>query len=395
MNLLNDDALNDSLLNDYALKLDHLKQQGNSRQFSCNVQQGRMIEIQGHSMLNLASNDYLGLAADLSLREQFFDETPNQLRRMSSSSSRLLTGNFPEYELLEANLSQAFHGRAALLFNSGYHMNIGILPALSDSKTLILADKLVHASMIDGIRLSAAKYVRYRHNDLNHLSQLLQQYHADEAFDRIIVVTESIFSMDGDETDLAELVRIKRQFAKVMLYVDEAHAIGVRGENGLGCAEQYGVIDEIDLLVGAFGKALASVGGYLICHSIIREYLINSMRPLIFSTAQPPICMAWTHFIFQHVLGLKPQRQHLQQISQNLQQTVRAKGFDCPSTSHIVPVIIGESQKTVEKARQLQQAGFYIMPVRPPTVPKHSSRLRISLTSPVNQADLDQLVRLL
>lgn len=138
------------------------------------------------------------------MREQFFDETPNEQRRMSSTSSRLLTGNFPEYEQLEASLGQAFHGRAALLFNSGYHMNIGILPALADSKTLILADKLIHASMIDGIRLSTAKYVRYRHNDLAHLMQLLQKYHDDEAFDRIIVVTESIFSMDGDETDLAE-----------------------------------------------------------------------------------------------------------------------------------------------------------------------------------------------
>ncbi|CAB1216754.1 8-amino-7-oxononanoate synthase [Acinetobacter bouvetii] len=384
-----------NLLNDYAMKLDALKQQGNLRQFSTNIQQGRMIDIHGQQMLNLSSNDYLGLAADLTLREQFFDERPNALRRMSSSSSRLLTGNFPEYEQLEAHLSQAFHGRAALLFNSGYHMNIGILPALSDSKTLILADKLVHASMIDGIRLSTAKYVRYRHNDLNHLSQLLHKYHTDEAFDRIIVVTESIFSMDGDETDLAELVRIKQQFAKVMLYVDEAHAIGVRGEQGLGCAEQYDVIDDIDLLVGTFGKALASVGGYLICHPIIREYLINSMRPLIFSTAQPPICMAWTDFIFQKVLSLNSQRQHLNRVSQQLQKAVKNQGFDCPSTSHIVPVIIGESQKTVEKAKQLQHAGFYIMPVRPPTVPKHSSRLRISLTSQVNATDIDQLVALL
>ena len=384
-----------NLLNDYAAKLDELKQQGNLRQFTSNVQHGRMIEIKNQKMLNLSSNDYLGLASNLSLREQFFDETPNELRIMSSSSSRLLTGNFPEYEQLENGLSQAFHGRAVLLFNSGYHMNIGILPALSDSKTLILADKLVHASMIDGIRLSTAKYVRYRHNDLQHLTQLLQTYHADEAFDRIIVVTESIFSMDGDETDLAELVRIKKQFAKVMLYVDEAHAIGVRGEQGLGCAEQYAVIEDIDLLVGTFGKALASVGGYLICHPIIREYLINSMRPLIFSTAQPPICMAWTDFIFQKVLTLKNERQHLNNISQSLQQVVLSKGFACPSTSHIVPVIIGESQKTVEKAMQLQQAGFYIMPVRPPTVPKHSSRLRISLTTQVSQTDLDQLVTLL
>jgi len=384
-----------NLLNDYAAKLDELKQQGNLRQFTSNIQQGRVIEIKNQKMLNLSSNDYLGLACDLKLREQFFDETPNELRIMSSSSSRLLTGNFPEYEQLESNLIQAFHGRAAQLFNSGYHMNIGILPALSDSKTLILADKLIHASMIDGIRLSSAKYVRYRHNDLSHLTQLLQNYHADESFDRIIVVTESIFSMDGDETDLAELVRIKKQFAKVMLYVDEAHAIGVRGEQGLGCAEQYGVIDDIDLLVGTFGKALASVGGYLICHPIIREYLINSMRPLIFSTAQPPICMAWTDFVFQKVLTLKNERQHLHSISQYLQQAVLKKGFDCPSTSHIVPVIIGESQKTVDKAKQLQQAGFYIMPVRPPTVPKHSSRLRISLTTQVSQTDLDQLVALL
>lgn len=384
-----------NLLNNYAAKLDELKQQGNLRQFTTNIQDGRNIQINQQSMLNLSSNDYLGLASNLHLREQFFDETPNEYRIMSSSSSRLLTGNFPEYEQLENSLTHAFHGRAALLFNSGYHMNIGILPALSDSKTLILADKLVHASLIDGIRLSTAKYLRYRHNDLNHLIQLLQKYHVDESFDRIIIVTESIFSMDGDESDLSELVRIKQQFNKVMLYVDEAHAIGVRGEQGLGCAEQYDVIDEIDFLVGTFGKALASVGGYLMCHPIVREYLINAMRPLIFSTAQPPICMAWTDFIFQKVLTLKNERQHLSNISRYLQQAVLSKGFDCPSTSHIVPVMIGESQKTVAKAKQLQQAGFYIMPVRPPTVPKHSSRLRISLTTQVSQTDLDQLVALL
>lgn len=384
-----------NLLNNYAAKLDELKQQGNLRQFTTNIQDGRNIQINHQSMLNLSSNDYLGLASNLHLREQFFDETPNEYRLMSSSSSRLLTGNFPEYEQLENSLSDAFHGRAALLFNSGYHMNIGILPALSDSKTLILADKLVHASLIDGIRLSTAKYLRYRHNDLNHLIQLLQKYHVDESFDRIIVVTESIFSMDGDESDLSELVRIKQQFNKVMLYVDEAHAIGVRGEQGLGCAEQYDVIDEIDFLVGTFGKALASVGGYLMCHPIVREYLINAMRPLIFSTAQPPICMAWTHFIFQKALKLSTQRQHLHAISQSLQHTIQHKGFECPSTSHIVPVIIGDSQKTVEKAKQLQHAGFYIMPVRPPTVPKNSSRLRICLNTQIDQTDLDQLVEML
>ena len=383
-----------SLLDHYAEQLDQLKQQGNFRQFTANQQQGKWITIQDRTMLNLASNDYLGLAADLSLREEFLDTLKIERALFSSSSSRLLTGNFAEYEQFENSLSKAF-GRAALLFNSGYHMNIGILPALADSKTIILADKLVHASMIDGIRLSNAQYVRYRHNDLQHLEQLLQKYHQDEQIERIIVVTESIFSMDGDETDLAALAQLKQRYVKTMLYVDEAHAIGVRGEQGLGCAEQYGVLDQIDFLVGTFGKAIASVGGYIICDSIIRDYLINKMRPLIFSTALPPISMAWSNFIFNKVLSMQQQRQHLAEISQYLQQAVIAKGFSSPSSSHIIPVIVGESQAAIEKARYVQQQGFYAMPVRPPTVPQNSSRLRISLTALVQKNELQQLVECL
>lgn len=383
-----------SLLDHYAEQLDQLKQQGNCRQFTSNQQQGKWITIQDRTMLNLASNDYLGLAADLSLREEFLDTVKIERALFSSSSSRLLTGNFAEYEQFENSLSKAF-GRAALLFNSGYHMNIGILPALADGKTVILADKLVHASMIDGIRLSTAQYVRYRHNNLQHLEQLLQKYHQDEQIERIIVVTESIFSMDGDETDLAALAQLKQRYAKTMLYVDEAHAIGVRGEQGLGCAEQYGVLGQIDFLVGTFGKAIASVGGYIICDPIIRDYLINKMRPLIFSTALPPISMAWSDFIFNRVLNMQQQRQHLAEISQYLQQAVIAKGFSSPSSSHIIPIIVGESQAAIEKARFVQQQGFYAMPVRPPTVPQNSSRLRISLTSMVQKNELEQLVECL
>ena len=383
-----------SLLDHYAEQLDQFKQQGNFRQFTANQQQGKWITIQDRTMLNLASNDYLGLAADLNLREEFLDTLKIERALFSSSSSRLLTGNFAEYEQFENSLSKTF-GRAALLFNSGYHMNIGILPALADSKNIILADKLVHASMIDGIRLSNAQYVRYRHNDLQHLEQLLQKYHQDEQIERIIVVTESIFSMDGDETDLAALAQLKQRFAKTMLYVDEAHAIGVRGGQGLGCAEQYGVLDQIDFLVGTFGKAIASVGGYIICDSIMRDYLINKMRPLIFSTALPPISMAWSDFIFNKVLSMQQQRQHLAEISQYLQQAVIAKGFSSPSSSHIIPIILGESQAAIEKARYVQQQGFYAMPVRPPTVPQNSSRLRISLTALVQKNELQQLVECL
>ena len=384
-----------SVLEHYASQLDDLKKQGNLRQFTANIQMGRDIQINNRSMLNLSSNDYLGLAVDERIREEFFDLTPISEQRMSSSSSRLLTGNFPEYEQLEQALSQLFENRSALLFNSGYHMNIGILPALCDSKTLILADKLVHASLIDGMRLSTAQYVRYRHNDLNHLDALLKKYQADQTFERIIIVTESIFSMDGDEADLAALVALKKQYSNVMLYVDEAHAIGVRGKQGLGIVEQAHVIQDVDFIVGTFGKALASVGAYLICDPIIRDFLINKMRPLIFSTAQPPMCMAWTNFLLQKVVKRNDQREYLKALSHSLNTQILAKNYDCPSSSQIVPVIVGDSIQTVALAYEMQKAGFYIMPVRPPTVPQGVSRLRICLNTRIDQYDLDRLVSLL
>lgn len=382
-----------SLLDHYAQHIEQLKQQNNFRQFSANQQVAKHIYIDGQKLLNLSSNDYLGLAVDTHLREEFLSSCTTEDLRLSASSSRLLTGNFAVYERLEHTLTQAFLGRAALLFNSGYHMNIGILPALSDRHTLILADKLIHASIIDGIRLSSAKYLRYRHNDLTHLNELLLQYHDDEQYHRIIIVTESIFSMDGDETDLTALVALKHQFNKTLLYVDDAHAVGVRGEQGLGCAEQHAVIDEVDFLVGTFGKALASVGGYIICDSIIRSYLINQMRPLIFSTALPPLSIAWSEFVFKKMLAMQDQRQQLLQLSQTLHAAIQDKGYQSPSSSHIVPIIVGESHKAIEKASELRQSGFYTMPVRPPTVPQHASRLRICLNALLEHTELDALVQ--
>ena len=160
---------------------------------------------------------------------------------------------------------------------------MGILPAVSDTQTLILADKLVHASIIDGIRLSTARCIRFRHNDLVQLERLLEQHHA--TFRQLIIVTESIFSMDGDQADLTALVRLKKRYSNVLLYVDEAHAFGVRGLRGLGCAEETGCIRDIDFLVGTFGKAAASAGAYIACCRTIREYLVNRMRTFIFTTA--------------------------------------------------------------------------------------------------------------
>lgn len=208
-------------------ELQTLKEQSNLRRLPQLTHEGRTVLADGRRMLNLSSNDYLGLAADTGLKEEFLQTLTPDTFLPTSSSSRLLTGNFEVYEELERELATLFGTETALLFNSGYHANMGILPAVSDTQTLILADKLVHASIIDGIRLSTARCIRFRHNDLAQLERLLEQHH--DAYRQLIVVTESIFSMDGDQADLQALVRLKTKYPNVLLYVDEAHAFGVRG----------------------------------------------------------------------------------------------------------------------------------------------------------------------
>ncbi len=375
----------------YQQQLADLKAQNQFRQLPQLIHRGRFIQREDNTMLNMSSNDYLGLANNEALRQAFFTQYQDQLPALTSSSSRLLTGSFPIYDELESLMAQAFGRESALLFNSGYHANIGILPALADKKTLIVADKLVHASMIDGIRLAQCEFVRFRHHDYAHLEQILQKN--DRTFERIIVVTESVFSMDGDCADLTQLVALKQRYLQVMLYVDEAHAIGVLGEKGLGLAEQQGCINQIDILVGTFGKALGSMGAYVICDQVIRDYLVNKMRPLIFSTALPPFNVAWTHFVFQQLPHLQAERAYLAQLSQHLRQAiVDIFQVPMPSESCIVPYILGDNELTVRTAQRLQQQGYYCLPIRPPTVPKGTSRIRFSLTADMQVAEVEQFI---
>ncbi|AET16314.1 TPA: 8-amino-7-oxononanoate synthase [Pasteurella multocida] len=375
----------------YQQQLADLKAQNQFRQLPQLIHRGRFIQREDNTMLNMSSNDYLGLANNEALRQAFFTQYQDQLPALTSSSSRLLTGSFPIYDELESLMAQAFGRETALLFNSGYHANIGILPALADKKTLIVADKLVHASMIDGIRLAQCEFVRFRHHDYAHLEQILQKN--DRTFERIIVVTESVFSMDGDCADLTQLVALKQHYPQVMIYVDEAHAIGVLGEKGLGLAEQRGCINQIDILVGTFGKALGSMGAYVICDQMIRDYLVNKMRPLIFSTALPPFNVAWTHFVFQQLPHLQAERAHLAQLSQHLRQAiVGIFQVPMPSESCIVPYILGDNELTVRTAQRLQQQGYYCLPIRPPTVPKGTSRIRFSLTADMQVAEVEQFI---
>ena len=196
-----------------------------------------------------------------------------------------MTGNTHPYGQLERQLRQLYQAEAALVFNSGYHINIGILPALTTKQDLILADKLCHASLIDGMRLSRAKVVRYPHLDYAAIEQLLAKER--HKYRQVIIVTESIFSMDGDTADLAELVRIKDRF-QAALYVDEAHGVGIRGENGCGLAEEQGVHRQIEILTGTFGKAFGGQGSFVVGTAALIDYLLNTARSQIFSTGLPP-----------------------------------------------------------------------------------------------------------
>lgn len=402
-----------TLLDDYANQLKKLKEQHNYRAIKLIKQDGKYIDNQAYKMLNLASNDYLGLASDEPLRAYFeqyiatgkIDKAwlgnptnppiaPSAISvpslRLGSSSSRLLTGDSQMAHRLEYRLGQLF-GRQALLFNSGYHANVGALSALADSSTVILADKWVHASMIDGMRLSQARFYRFRHQDFCQLEQLIDEHHRKADCRRIIVVTESIFSMDGDCTDLVQLVALKHHYPKVMLYVDEAHAVGVRGQGGAGLACELSVRDEIDVLVGAFGKAYASMGGFVVAHPVICEYLINHARTLIFSTALPELMWAWTDFMVACSQLLEYRRTHLQAISRDVIACVQDLGLPCVSQSQIIPVIVKDNDKALIAAQQLQAAGFYVLAVRPPTVPKNQARLRLCLNATLQRDDIAQL----
>lgn len=374
----------------YISELDELTARGMNRTIRAAEHDGAYILHDGRRMLNLSGNDYLGIATRDDLAP-LGAELVARWGLSGSTSSRLLTGNSAAYDQLEQAIATSYGREAALVFSSGYHMNLGIVPALVDAQTVVLADRLVHASMIDGIRLAGARWERFRHNDLEHLERLIIKHRTDGS-PHIIVMVESVYSMDGDCADLRRLVALKRQYPGVLLYVDEAHAVGVLGARGLGLAEATGTIGDIDLLCGTFGKALASMGGYVVCDEVLRRYLINRCRTLIFSTALPPLTVALTLALWQRLPNYGAERTRLLERADRLRSLLAAHGIDTPSQSHIIPIVVGTAERAVALADALQARGFYVLPIRPPTVPAGSCRLRISLTA---ETEIDELVQAL
>lgn len=340
------------------------------------------VEINQTTYLNLAGNDYLGLATNRELHQQFFaDLSPDTILTsygMGSTASRLMTGNTAPYAQLEKGLQKLYGSEAALVFNSGYHLNIGILPALADKNDLILADKLCHASLIDGMRLSRARVIRYPHLDYAAIERILKKER--KKYRQVYIVTESIFSMDGDEADLSLLVNIKNRWSCV-LYVDDAHGAGIRGKSGCGLAEEYGVVDDIELLTGTFGKAYGAQGAFIVCTRQLADYLLNTARSQIFTTGLPPINVNWLCFILDKIPQLTEERNKVAALADQLRDSLRSKGLETFGTSNIVPVMIGDAAQAVATSEKICEQGFWVKAVRPPTVPANTSRLRLSLNA--------------
>lgn len=346
---------------------------------------GALVEIDGSSLINFSSNDYLGLAHHPALIEGGI----TYLNRYGAGvgASRLVCGSYPFFAELEDRLAALKGTEAALIMNSGFQANVALVPALVNRDSLVLTDRLCHNSIIQGVLLSRARHHRFRHNDLDHLRQLLKRHGRDG--ERILIITETVFSMDGDRSDLGALIDIARGH-QAMLMVDEAHATGVLGAKGMGLA----CGKDIDLIMGTFGKGMGSYGAYVACSAEMREYLINFCAGFIYSTALPPAVLGSIDAALTLVPTLDRERAHLQGLAHSLRQGLHQIGLSTgDSTTQIVPVILGGEKETMAMSHWLKENGMLAAAIRPPTVEQGKARLRVALSSQHTKEQVDRLLQ--
>lgn len=342
----------------------------------------------GKEFIDFSSNDYLGLCAHPKLKKAVKDSI--NILGVGSSASRLLSGDLDIYHELEKEVSRFKGKEEALIFNSGYQANIGIISTFCRRGDVIFSDKLNHASIVDGIILSGARCFRFIHNDYNHLKRLLKKERAK--FKQALIITETVFSMDGDKPELKELVRLAKDY-NCKLMVDEAHATGIFGKRGAGVVEEEGLIEEVDLIMGTFSKALGGFGAYLASTSKSIKYLINACRSFIYSTALPPSIIAANLASLKLIEEEACRRKELIEKACYFRKKLQELGFKVRGSSQIVPLIVGDSQKAVKMSRELQKKGYWVLPIRPPTVPKGEARLRFSLTYYHSKEILEKLIK--
>lgn len=345
------------------------------------------IRLDKKEYIDFSSNDYLGLSG----HPRLMAESKKAIDKFGTAScaSRLMSGDLMLHHRLEEKIAEFKNKEAALFFNSGYQANLGIISSLYAKRDGIFFDRLVHASIIDGVILSGARFFRFQHNDAGHLESLLKKERGK--FNKSLIITETVFSMDGDKAPLGDLCRLKEKYG-CEIFVDEAHATGIFGRNGSGMAEEAGLSGKIDFIMGTFSKAMAGFGAYLATSRSHVEYLVNTCRSFIYSTALPAAIAACNLASIGLVKEEPYRRQRLLNSARYFRQALKANGFEARGDSQIVPIVIGDNFRVKAFAESLQKKGYWVLPVRPPTVPQGEARLRFSLTFDHSQEILKKLI---
>ncbi len=352
-------------------------------------EQSAEIILNGRRVLLFCSNNYLGLANHPELKKRAIDAIEKY--GIGSGASRLVSGNMALHEELETCIAEFKGTESALLFNSGYHANLGVIPAIAEKGDLILSDELNHASIIDGCRLSKAEVIVYPHLDTNFIELALKK----SRHRRKLIVTDGVFSMDGDIAPLKELVQLKERYNAILM-VDEAHATGVIGKNGRGIIDFLGLTDSVDVIMGTLSKALGSFGAYVATKRITKDYLINKARSFIFSTSLPPSVCATA---IGAIEILKDNEELIDTLHKNVRYFKRGlKEFYHAVEDNeipIIPVITGSPALTMDVCEQLIERGIFVQGIRPPSVPEGTSRLRITITAGHTEEHLKRALRAL
>jgi len=352
--------------------------------------QDRTVIFKGQEVLNFSSNDYLGLANDSRLKKAAIQAIEEY--GLGSGASRLICGNMIPHEKLEEELALLKHTEAALVYSSGYLANCGIIPSLMDRHGVVLSDKFNHASIIDGILLSRAEFLRYPHADMQALEEMLKQVPAEKTK---LIVTDSVFSMDGDRAPLKDIVKLAKQY-EAMVMVDEAHGFGVLGKNGGGLAEELGLSQEIDIQMGTLSKAAGCMGAYVAGSLILKNYLINKSRSFIYTTAMPPMMAESARTALKIITQDHQRREQLLKAAEHLRRDLKVIGFDTMnSTTPIIPILIKDSKQAVAMSQRLLEKGILVQAIRPPTVPQGTARLRLTVTAAHTSEDLKHLLDVL
>jgi 8-amino-7-oxononanoate synthase len=350
-------------------------------------QDGSSATLDGRRVILLCSNDYLGLARHPSLEQAAC--AAMQQYGFGSGASRLVSGNSPLHQELEERIALFKGTEAALLFNTGYAANTGIIPAVAGAGDVILSDSLNHASIIDGCRMSRATVQVYRHRDRDHVEDLLKK---NASARRTLIVTDGVFSMDGDIAPLPDLARLAEQYG-ALLMVDDAHATGVLGKDGKGTVEHFNLEGRVHIQMGTLGKALGSFGAYVAGSRALIDYLVNSVRSFIFSTALPPAVCAASMAAIDLVKQEPERRDALWNVRNRLAAGLRSIGIDTNgSETPIIPIMIGDARGSASVSALLLEAGIFAPAIRPPTVPKGTSRIRTTVTALHTAAAIDAVV---